>query len=612
MISKIIPLSQIADLIAIEPRPILHSLIKNFDVDFYKNFEHFGGKSDLAHMTNEEALIHFLRRGKLEGRVYNKWLYSFIDPEFYTKRYPELKLKTVQDIVRHWMYIGAFQKLIPNQQTQDLIDADIHLFNMGKVGSKSIEASLEKAGYKKLIPHLHWPDHLAFSYQHSIYDYAEIINYDTSKPRTFISGVRDPVERVISGYFQASGKSQSQNNILYEVIQQKLASDISKITGWFDHGYFSNIDIYDYPSDKKSGYSIIKKNNITIFLYRLDCIKKCWKPLSALTGLNLGQKFENISTSKEYAQKLQSLLANKKLTESLREISTDSKFMKHFFPKTFSGSGVTLQKSNFIKAKEYHKQLSKYENPSTSKIFLRREGLCPICEKERVFVARESWLRDHYFCEGCGSIPRERAIMNVIQTNYPKWRDLHIHESSPGNRGASVKMREQCKKYIATQYDLEVKFGNTHPTNGYRSEDLEKQTFDDNLFDLVVTQDVMEHVFNPENVFREIHRTLKNGGAHIFTTPIIRKESPSLRRAEMLADSSIRHIYPPEYHGNPLSKEGSLVTWHWGNDIKQIAANATRAKVEIVACQNVKMGIEGEYLEVIIQKKSRGKKYGCI
>ena len=58
MISKIIPLSQIADLIAIEPRPILHSLIKNFDVDFYKNFEHCGGKSDLAHMTNEEALIH--------------------------------------------------------------------------------------------------------------------------------------------------------------------------------------------------------------------------------------------------------------------------------------------------------------------------------------------------------------------------------------------------------------------------------------------------------------------------------------------------------------------------------------------------------------------------
>jgi hypothetical protein len=45
------------------------------------------------------------------------------------------------------------------------------------------------------------------------------------------------------------------------------------------------------------------------------------------------------------------------------------------------------------------------------------------------------------------------------------------------------------------------------------------------------------------------------------------------------------------------------VTWHWGNDIKQIAANATGSKVEIVACHDEKMGIEGEYLEVIVQKK---------
>ena len=237
------------------------------------------------------------------------------------------------------------------------------------------------------------------------------------------------------------------------------------------------------------------------------------------------------------------------------------------------------------------------------KIYLKRDGWCPICEKEVSFVSQHDWLRDHYFCEGCGSIPRERAIMHVIQTYYPNWKNLHIHESSPGNRGASVKMREQCKKYIATQYDLEVEFGKTHPTNGYRSEDLEKQTFADNLFDLVVTQDVMEHVFNPENVFREIHRTLKNGGAHIFTTPIIRKESPSQCRAKQMRDGSIRHIHPPEYHGNPISNKGTLVTWHWGSDIKEIVANTIGSKVELVSCYNINMGIEGEYLDVIVQQK---------
>lgn len=331
MISKIIPLSQLSDLVPIEPHPILHSLIKLFDADFYKSFKHCEGKSDLGHMTNEEALIHFLRRGKIEGRAYNKWIHSFIDPEFYLTKYPELKLKTVQDIVRHWMYVGAFQKLVPNQVTQDLIDADIHLFNMGKVGSKSIEASLIKAGYKKLIPHLHWPDHLAISYEHSIYDYAEIINYDTSKPRTFISGVRDPVERVISGYFQSLGESQSQNNISDEVLHQKLASDISKITEWFDHGYFSKINIYDYPFDKELGYLIIKKGNITIFLYRLDSMNECWTRLSKLTGLKLRPHFVNRSSTKQYGPKMDLLLKNKKLIRNLKEISSGARYTKHFF-----------------------------------------------------------------------------------------------------------------------------------------------------------------------------------------------------------------------------------------------------------------------------------------
>ena len=34
----------------------------------------------------------------------------------------------------------------------------------------------------------------------------------------------------------------------------------------------------------------------------------------------------------------------------------------------------------------------------------------------------------------------------------------------------------------------------------------------------------MEHIFNPQSAFREIARTLKPGGAHIFTVPLINKE----------------------------------------------------------------------------------------
>ncbi len=40
-----------------------------------------------------------------------------------------------------------------------------------------------------------------------------------------------------------------------------------------------------------------------------------------------------------------------------------------------------------------------------------------------------------------------------------------------------------------------------------------------------LTQDVFEHLFDPAAAFREIARTLQPGGAHVFTTLLVRKTS---------------------------------------------------------------------------------------
>jgi len=44
---------------------------------------------------------------------------------------------------------------------------------------------------------------------------------------------------------------------------------------------------------------------------------------------------------------------------------------------------------------------------------------------------------------------------------------------------------------------------------------------------LHLTQDVFEHMFDPAAAFREIVRTLQPGGAHVFTTPLVRKSEPT-------------------------------------------------------------------------------------
>ncbi len=83
---------------------------------------------------------------------------------------------------------------------------------------------------------------------------------------------------------------------------------------------------------------------------------------------------------------------------------------------------------------------------------------------------------------------------------------------STSARPASVDwVRAGCKDYLPTQYSTTIPFGSLHPT-GWRSEDIEKQTFADESFDIVITQDVFEHLFHPGAAAREIARTLRPGG----------------------------------------------------------------------------------------------------
>jgi len=52
-----------------------------------------------------------------------------------------------------------------------------------------------------------------------------------------------------------------------------------------------------------------------------------------------------------------------------------------------------------------------------------------------------------------------------------------------------------------------------------RQEYVEKMSFTDNFFDIVVCAWVLEHLPDPKKVFKEIHRVLKPGGRVIFITP---------------------------------------------------------------------------------------------
>ena len=227
------------------------------------------------------------------------------------------------------------------------------------------------------------------------------------------------------------------------------------------------------------------------------------------------------------------------------------------------------------------------------------DGYCVICENDAKFLVNDEWLRDHYICHKCGSIPRQRALIHALNIFLPTWRALKIHESSPD--GAS----SDFIKRVAGDYSFSQYFPHGIPgefMDGIRCENLEQLTFHNESIDIIITQDVLEHVFHPMKAFQEIARVLKPGGFHFFTVPWY-PETKTVVRAKLNNEGNIEYVKPPIYHGNPINKKGSLVVHDLGrdfiNDIQRHSGLSTMIYLE----KNKTLGLDAEHLHVFICEK---------
>jgi SAM-dependent methyltransferase len=206
-------------------------------------------------------------------------------------------------------------------------------------------------------------------------------------------------------------------------------------------------------------------------------------------------------------------------------------------------------------------------------------------------------------CPNCGSVVRERAVALILREILPDWRNRAIHESSPASRSLSARMPREARGYVATHFYPDQPLGTI--IHGFRNENLESQTFESNTFDLVLTLDVMEHVFDPSKVYAEIWRTLKPGGCYLHTFPIQRYlVKACIPLAKLMPDGTVKHLIEhPEYHGNPIDLRGSLVTHDYGYDISKAIAQWAPFDVRISRFWDETHGVIGEYTEAVVCRK---------
>lgn len=216
--------------------------------------------------------------------------------------------------------------------------------------------------------------------------------------------------------------------------------------------------------------------------------------------------------------------------------------------------------------------------PSRKRFSVR--AYCSVCNGESpmlvdyLFAERRpgqalvpNW-RERLECPFCGMNNRQRLIAGLVRKVLEKAdgarRDVYFMEQvTPIFRWASRAFAGHS--VVGSEYlDGELQGGAIR--QGIRHEDAMNLSFANASFDLVVSNDVFEHVPDPFQAFAECARVLKPGGALLMTVPFHSGMDASAPRAVM-DKGGIRFLLPPEYHGNPVSSSGSLVFTDFGWDM---------------------------------------------
>jgi SAM-dependent methyltransferase len=231
---------------------------------------------------------------------------------------------------------------------------------------------------------------------------------------------------------------------------------------------------------------------------------------------------------------------------------------------------------------------------SAGKTFL--SGRCNVCGLETRFLYDDPALhRESLVCVHCLTTSRYRSMARGV---------LQALDELAGVRARNLEAlpRGPRRRRLAL-YDTQVAFdagGSAYPLPrllarcrwldlsvstwkpglpagqvlepGVTNQNLERLTFPDASFDVVLTSDVLEHVRLEARAHREIRRVLKAGGVYVFTVPHFR-DRPTLERVRIVDEndpSRDEDVLPREYHGDANSEEGRALAYRsFGIDLDE-------------------------------------------
>jgi len=236
-----------------------------------------------------------------------------------------------------------------------------------------------------------------------------------------------------------------------------------------------------------------------------------------------------------------------------------------------------FEKYAVLMQEEYIKRRAQEKIFISSNSSFHLPGYCFVCKAYIEFQVDFS-----YSCKVDGILTpnwRETLICPYCQLNNRMRASIHIFEQEcKPTQNAKIYATEQITplfkllraKYIfaiGSEYRENLLPPGKSNTDNIRNEDLTKLTFNYDEFDFILSFDVFEHISDYKKALSECLRCLRPGGRLFFSIPLQRDRRETLVLTRLNSDGTIVHIFPPDYHGNPLTKEGSLCFQYFGWDL---------------------------------------------
>ena len=236
----------------------------------------------------------------------------------------------------------------------------------------------------------------------------------------------------------------------------------------------------------------------------------------------------------------------------------------------------------------------------------RFPAICQVCGGPSPLVVDHQFsapgsinFRERFACPRCQLNSRQRFVAHLVGTEVARRGGrprVYLHEQITSFYDWA--QRSLAADVVGSEYlGPDVPAGAV--IDGIRHEDALALTFADGSFDVIISQEVFEHVPSIEPAIEETVRVLAPGGRLLLSVPFNRGMVDSVQRARIV-DGELEHLMEPAFHGNPLSDEGSLVFYDYGWDLLDRLRAAGLTDVNIVGVWSALYGYFGDGLIYII------------